>query len=260
VHTYASTNLVIASGNNQHPKTPLWPDQKAFQGKILHSIRYKNGSLYKGQKVLVVGIGNTGGEIARDLVEHGAHVTISVRSPVNILPRDILGVPILKTIMRATQMPMAFTDQLRSVLFRLFCYNLQRYGIVRPSYDPITQTNRLGKLPLIDNGTVGLIKKGKIKISPGIASFKPTGVLFNDGAAEKFDTIILATGYRPRLDTFLELGEGLLDANGRPRQRSCISDIPGLFFCGFTVSSGGILSTIGEEAIQICQHILDNST
>ena len=258
-HTYASANLVIASGHNQHPNTPHWQGQEAFQGEILHSIDYKNGSAYKGQNVLVVGIGNTGGEIALDLVEHDARVTISVRGQVNILPRDILGVPILKTIRRLTQMPMAFTDQLRGALFRLFCYNLPRYGLVRPSYDPITQTNRLGKLPLIDNGTVALIKKGKIKICPGIASIKPTGVLFKDGSEDEFDTIVQATGYRPRLDTFLDLEKGLLDEDGRPHNRSCITGIPGLYFCGFTVSSGGILSAIGEEAIQICQHIIDNS-
>ena len=258
VHTYASTNLVIASGNNQHPKTPRWQGQEAFKGEILHSIEYKIGSAYKEQNVLVVGIGNSGGEIAVDLVEHGARVTISVRGQVNILPRDILGVPILKTIMRLTQMPMAFTDQVRSALFRIFCYNLPQYGLTRPSYDPITQTNRFGKLPLIDKGTVALIKKGKIKIHPGIASFTPKGVLFKDGTEKHFDTIILATGYRPRLDTFLGMDKGILDEDGRPLKRSCITDIPGLYFCGFTVSSGGILSAIGEEAIQISQHIIDH--
>jgi cation diffusion facilitator CzcD-associated flavoprotein CzcO len=259
VRTYTSTNLVIASGNNQHPSRPHWHGQEAFQGEILHSIDYKNGRVYKGQNVLVVGIGNTGGEIAMELAENGARVTISIRGPVNILPRDILGIPILKTIMRLTRMPMAFTDQVRSGLFRVFCYNLPEYGLTRPPYDPITQTNRFGKLPLIDKGTVALIKKGKIKIRPGVASFNPTGVTFKDGSQSQFDTIILATGYRPRLDAFLDVDKGLLDKDGRPRNRSCITGIPGLYFCGFTISYGGILSAIGEEAIQICQHIIDNS-
>ena len=260
LNMYASTNLVIATGNNQYPKMPTWPGLEAFNGEFLHSIDYTNGSPYIGQNVLVVGIGNTGGEIALDLFEHGARVTVSVRGQVNILPRDIFGIPTLKTVMRLTQMPMAFSDQIRSALFRLLCYNLAQYGLVRPPYDPITQTNRFGKLPLIDNGTVALIKKGKIRIYPGIKSFSQRAVRFADGSEGQFDTIILATGYRPRLDTFLDLGEGLLDEDGRLRQSSCISDIPGLYFCGFTVSSGGILSTIGEEAIQICQHIIDNST
>jgi len=258
--TYRSTNLVVASGSNQHATIPNWQDQEAFQGEIIHSIDYKNGSPFKGQNVLVVGIGSTGGEIALDLHEHGARVSICIKGPVNALPRDILGVPVLKTVNRLTQMSVAFSDYLRSALFKLLCYNLPQCGLVKPSYDPITQTNRFGKLPLIDHGTVALIRKGKIKNHPGIASINQKGVQFKDGSLYQFDTIILATGYRPRLDTFLELDKGLLDKDGRPRNRSCITDIPGLYFCGFTVSSGGILNAIGEEALQICQHIINAKT
>lgn len=258
--TYRSSNLVVATGSNQHAAIPNWKGQEGFQGDFLHSIDYKNGSPFKGQNVLVVGIGNSGGEIALDLYEHGARVSICVKGPVNILPRDIFGIPVLKTVNRLTKMPMAFSDYLRSALFKILCYNLPQYGIIKPSYDPITQTNRFGKLPLIDKGTVAKIKNGDINVYPGISHFSKKEIHFENGDHGRFGAVVLATGYRPRLDAFLKVGPGLLDNQGRPRGKSCIADLPGLYFCGFTVSSGGILNRIGAEARQICQHIADTKT
>lgn len=253
--TYRSKNLVVASGNNQYASIPHWEGQKEFQGQILHSRDYQNGRVFKGQNILVVGIGNTGSDIALDLYEHGARVSLCVKGRVNILPRDILGIAVLKTVNRLAHMPMAFSDTLRNVLFNLLCYHLPQYGLVRPAYDPITQANRFGKLPVLDNGTVALIKKGDIKVYPGITRFSKKGIHFENGDSDQFDVVVLATGYRPRLDTFLRLDPNLLDQDGRPRTASCITPVPGLYFCGFTVSSTGILSTIGTEALRICRHI-----
>jgi cation diffusion facilitator CzcD-associated flavoprotein CzcO len=257
---YLSEALIVASGNNQQAARPRWPGQDGFAGTILHSIDYKNGRPFKGQKVLVVGLGNSGGDIALDLYEHGARPSICVKGPVNILPRDWLGIPILKTADHLAQLPMAFSDYLRSTLFNRFCYNLPQFGLVRPPYDPITQINRLGKLPLIDTGTIPLIKKGLIKIYPGIAGFTNKGVRFEDGRVEDFDAVVLATGYNPRLDAFLEASPGLLDRHGRPRTKGCKTNVPGLYFCGFTVSTAGILKAIGQEARLICQCIAESGS
>ena len=253
--TYRSKNLVVAAGNNQFANIPQWEGQKEFQGQILHSSDYQNGRVFKGRNILVVGFGNTGSDIALDLYEHGARVSLCVKGRINVLPRDFFGIAVLKTVNRLAQMPMAFSDTLRNVLFNLLCYDLPQYGLVRPAYDPITQANRFGKLPVLDNGTVALIKKGDIKVYPGIARFSNKGIYFENGANDQFDVVILATGYRPRLDTFLRLDPNLLDKHGRPRTASRINRVPGLYFCGFTVSSPGILCGIGTEALRICQHI-----
>ena len=68
---------------------------EGFDGPILHSSAYRNPAAFAGKRVLVVGFGNSGGEIALDLAEAGVDVALSVRGPVNILPRDLLGLPIL---------------------------------------------------------------------------------------------------------------------------------------------------------------------
>src|SRR5262249_35831698 len=72
--------LVIATGYNRVPNIPAWPGSEKYKGEILHSSAYKNGRAWRGKRALVIGIGNTGGEIALDLWESGAETTVSVRS------------------------------------------------------------------------------------------------------------------------------------------------------------------------------------
>ncbi|HYL72520.1 MAG TPA: NAD(P)/FAD-dependent oxidoreductase, partial [Candidatus Dormibacteraeota bacterium] len=89
VHTedasYSGPELVIATGHNRERYLPELPGMDDFRGKLLHSADYRNGAPYVKQKVLVVGLGNSGGEIAIDLCEHGAHVSLAVRGPVNVV-------------------------------------------------------------------------------------------------------------------------------------------------------------------------------
>ncbi|MDN5213149.1 NAD(P)/FAD-dependent oxidoreductase [Fulvivirgaceae bacterium BMA12] len=94
--TIKSNNVIICTGNTNRPKKYTKTGLESFSGTILHSSEYKNGQVFKGKKVLVVGFGNSAGEIAMCLHEHGAKPTLSVRSPVNIIPRDILGIPVLQ--------------------------------------------------------------------------------------------------------------------------------------------------------------------
>ena len=99
--------VVIATGWADYPYSPTWPGMETFDGPILHSSRYRNPGPYRGQRVLVVGFGNSGGEIALDLAEAGVDVTVSVRGPVNILPRDLLGLPILDFAIAESRLPPA---------------------------------------------------------------------------------------------------------------------------------------------------------
>jgi len=77
------------------PFIPAWPGVEAYQGQLVHSVRYQSGRAYAGQRVLVVGVGNSGAEIAADLAEQGAALAaISIRTPPPIVPRDFLGIPV----------------------------------------------------------------------------------------------------------------------------------------------------------------------
>ena len=87
--------VVVATGWADYPHAPTWPGIETFGGPILHSSTYRNPAPFVGKRVLVIGYGNSGAEIALDLAEAGIDVTLSVRSPVNIVPRELFGVPIL---------------------------------------------------------------------------------------------------------------------------------------------------------------------
>jgi indole-3-pyruvate monooxygenase len=90
---YRARHLIMATGLNRTPVQPVWRRQDLFRGRIVHSADYQSGAPFSGQRVLVVGMGNSGAEIALDLHEHGARVCLSVRSAQNILPREFLGTP-----------------------------------------------------------------------------------------------------------------------------------------------------------------------
>ncbi len=253
--TYQSENVVIATGYTRVPNEPSWPGQQDFQGEILHSSAYKNGRSYQGKSVLVVGFGNSAGEIAIDLEESGAgEVVMSVRSPVNVIPRDLLGIPILKIGQVMDYLPPQLADFLAIPLIQLSIGNLTKYGLKKLPYGPNVQIRQDGQIPILDIGTVSRIKNGRIKILPGIERFEGNDVVFENGRKQEFDAIILGTGYRPEVHQILQGAAELLNAEGTPLS-SGQEATKGLYFCGFYVSPTGMLREIGIEAKKIASAI-----
>ena len=107
-----SRTLVLATGYNRVPHQPSWPGQGEFGKTVIHSCMYFNGEPFKNQRVLVVGLGNTGGELALDLLEHGSQVALSVRGPVHVVPRDFLRQPLQVTSIRTSFLPRSVRDVL----------------------------------------------------------------------------------------------------------------------------------------------------
>jgi indole-3-pyruvate monooxygenase len=248
---YQAANLVIAAGYNREPYLPNFSGQTLFRGTLLHSSLYRNGELFKNQEVLVVGFGNSGGEIAIDLWEHGAQPSLSVRGPVNIIPRELFGIPILAIAILENKLPPRWADALNAPILAAVVGDLTRYGLRKLPHGPITQIQRDGRIPLIDVGTIKLIKQGQIAVFPGIARFTEEGVIFSDGVEKHFDAVILATGYRPRVNTFLGQASGAYDKNGTPLSSGEETLLPGLYFCGYSVPPTGMLHEIALEARRI---------
>lgn len=254
--TYRSPLMVFATGVNRIPNIPHFKGQENFSGKIIHSREFKNSQPFRGKKVLVIGMGNTGAEIALDLSEHDIPTWISVRHPVNIVPRDAFGRPTQLTAMKLAKLPNWLGDNLGILLRSLTVGNLKKYGITTPAMPPGKQLRVTGKTPVIDIGTLEQIKKGKIKVVPGIDEITPSGVRFSDGSEATIDTIILATGYKAAVEEFLGDTEGLLDRYEVPKYLIGEQKYRGLFFLGYdNYSLGGILGIIRRDAPKIATAI-----
>jgi cation diffusion facilitator CzcD-associated flavoprotein CzcO len=248
---YQASNLVIAAGYNREPFVPEWPGQSLFHGAVLHSSRYRSGETFKGQSVLVVGFGNSGGEIAIDLHEQGANVALSVRGPVNVIPRELFGIPVLAIGIAQRKLAPRWADTLNAPLLRAVIGDLSRYGLRQLPRGPLAQIRHDARIPLIDVGTIKLIKQGKIIVYSGIEKFTASGVVFSDGRQADFDAVVLATGYRPRVDAFLQETPAACDAAGTPLSSGKASPLPGLYFCGYHVAATGMLREIALEAQRI---------
>ena len=254
---YVTSNVVIATGNARipHRPTPPWPGQDKYEGQIIHTSSYKNGKPFVGKRVIVVGFGNSAGEIAVDLVEHGAgEVSMSVRDAVNVIPRDILGISILAVGTFMSYLPPWFADLLAIPLLWLTIGNLSKYGLRSLPYGPNVQIRKYSKVPMIDVGVLETIKRGKINVLPGIKSFRGgKSIEFVDGTNKEFDLVILGTGYKPAVNEFLHVPL-TVNSDGSPLESGC-EIIPGLYFCGFYVSQIGMLQQINVEAEQISASI-----
>jgi indole-3-pyruvate monooxygenase len=247
----SATNLVIAASFNQEPFLPTRPGQDLFKGRVMHSSQCKIGEPFKGKSVLVVGFGNSGGEIAIDWWEHEAQVSLAVRSAVNVIPRDLFGIPVLSIGILLSHTPPELADVINAPILRFSIGHITGYGLRKLPYGPLIQIRRNGHIPLIDICTLKLIKNGQVTIHEGIKEFTEKGVIFNDGKQAPFDVVILATGYRLRVDTFLTGISVISYENGIPLSREYETRMPGLYFCGYYVAPAGMLHEIGIEARRI---------
>ncbi|MEZ4699903.1 MAG: NAD(P)/FAD-dependent oxidoreductase [Rhodothermales bacterium] len=252
---YRARALVVATGQSHTPYRPEWPGMDGFPGTILHSAEYANGSVFKGTRALVVGFGNSAGEIAIDLHEHGARVSMAVRGAVNVSPRDMLGMSTHSIAVMLSPLPAPLADRLTKTLPRLVMGDLTRYGIHRLPYGGMIQIEKDRTTPLLDIGTVDLIKQGAITVYPGLDRFEGDTVVFADGRRAAFDVILLGTGFRQNLASFLHEADAALDENGDARTSGEESAVPGLFFCGFRNARGGLLREAGREAKRIAEQI-----
>jgi cation diffusion facilitator CzcD-associated flavoprotein CzcO len=252
--TWRARNLVVASGFNRVPIVPSWPGQASFAGPIIHSRDYTNGERFRGKRVLVAGFGNSGAEIAIDLVEHGAEAQIAMRGHVNIIPREILGIPVTLWALASRPLSPRLADLANALSIRLAMGNLQRYGIHRRPDGPFVEIIERQHVPVIDVGTVELIKRGLIRLRPGIERFDAGDVCFCDGMRERYDAIVLATGFSTGLRQLLA-DVPVLDSAGRPSAYGRETSARGLYFCGYNLLPTGFLREISIEAVRIARRI-----
>jgi putative flavoprotein involved in K+ transport len=247
----AARSIVVATGHAHTPFVPDWPGLDGYTGELRHARDYRNPAPFAGLDVLVVGVGNSGAEIATDLGEGGARkVWIAVRTPPHIVKRDIAGWPAHATGILVSPLPSAVVDPVARLQRRLTVGDLTRYGIRRPEDGLMTRVRRVGEVPLQDVGFVGAVRSGSVTPVAAVTGFEGDKVLLADGSAISPQAVVAATGYRRGLEKMV--GElGVLDDKGMPRAHGETPAAPGLFFVGYTVSLRGMLRDIAADARRV---------
>ncbi len=248
-------NVIIATGLNRVPNMPKWEGMQEYAGTIVHSINYKNPDAYRGSRVLVVGMGNTGGEIALDLAEASIPTWLSVRGSVNIVPRDLNGRPVQETSKLLARLPFGLGDWIGAKVQRLYFGNLQKYGLKQSDKYPAVELRETGKTPMIDVGTIKAIKTGLIRVVGGVHHFIHDGVVLDNGNTLNCEHVIASTGYRPQLQDLIEGIEPFLDKYGYPKGPIGSGDQQGLLFVGFDPYKRGVLGTIYEDSETIVRQL-----
>ncbi len=258
--TFRSNYLIMATGPYGKPKEVSFKGMETFPGQILHSFQYKNGRNFKGQRVLVVGFGNSACEIAIDLYEQGAFPVMSVRSPVNVIPRDVFGIPVLTLSRILSPLPPHIADLLGAPLARLIVGDISKLGLKKPPYGPIEQVHRNGNAPVLDIGTIEHIKKGRIQILGEMDQIEGNEVQFMDGQREAFDAIVACIGYSRDDLAILDIEKRRLDDLKFRASKQQFFGEDGLYFCGFWISPTGQIREIKLDALRIARHLAAQDT
>ena len=243
--------VVVATGWADYPHAPAWPGMETFGGEILHSSVYRNPAPFAEKRVLVIGYGNSGAEIALDLAEAGIDVALAVRSPINVVPRELFGVPILVFPIAQQWLPPRLADIINAPLLRFAIGRIEKFGLKRSPKGPLQAIEEDGRVPLIDVGTLDAIRDGRIRLRGDVTSFERDSVVFRQSPPERFGAVILATGFRPDLRTLLPDAKGVLNESGAPLVSGKATAERGLFFCGAIPSAIGQFRQIGVEAERI---------
>jgi cation diffusion facilitator CzcD-associated flavoprotein CzcO len=210
IQRYAA--VVVANGHNWSPKTPEYDGQDQFRGEILHASAHSDAAQLRGRKVLVVGAGNTGCDIAVEAAQQAAKCWHSTRRGYWYAPKYVLGRPAdqVNDLALAMRLPLRLRQWLFHRTLRLTVGDLTRFGLPKPDHK-IYETH-----PIVNSQLIYYLGHGRITPVPDVARFTRNGVELTDGSTIDPDLVLLATGYLPRFEF---LGPEILspDAAGRPR-------------------------------------------
>jgi cation diffusion facilitator CzcD-associated flavoprotein CzcO len=241
--------VICANGVTWLPSMPQWPGH--FDGELRHSVTYRSPSEFKGKRVLIVGLGNSGADIACDAARHAQLAQLSVRRGYHFLPKHVYGWPIDVHFRRSDLLPPEIKAMnLRAGVFAI-TGDVTRLGMPKPDHD-FGQAH-----PLLNTQLLHHLAHGDIAVRPDIQQLDGHTVHFADGSTMEADLILAATGYRvtaPYLDESLFETQGqrvMQYLNVFNRQNN------GLFTVGFAEVAAGIYPLIDQMAHLLAHHLHD---
>jgi len=179
--------VILANGTLAEPNVPQFRGE--FAGELLHTSAYKSAAQLAGKRVLIIGAGNSGCDIAVDAVHHAASVDMSVRRGYYFVPRYLFGKP-SDTLNQGRPLPARLKQALDSRVLRAFTGDPVRFGFPKPDYK-IYESH-----PIVNTLILNHLGQGDLRIMPDIDRFDGPTVHFRDGSSAEYDTVLLATGYK----------------------------------------------------------------
>ena len=205
--TYRYAGIAVANGHNWNPKVPEYAGIEEFRGEVIHSADYKGADVLRGRRVLVVGAGNTGCDVAVESAQNAAHTWHSTRRGYYYNPKYAMGRPSdqVADSLLALRVPLAVRRALFSATLKVTVGDLAKFGLKRPDHQ-FFETH-----PIVNQQLVYYVGHGDITPADDIARFDSDGAVFTDGSRADVDLVVFCTGY---LVTFPFLDEQWLNWKG----------------------------------------------
>jgi thioredoxin reductase len=183
--------VVIANGHNWWPKIPQYPGQDTFTGEIKHSADYKSADVVRGKRVLVVGAGNTGCDVAVESAQNAKETYHSTRRGYYYNPKYAFGRPSDQTadLLLALRLPLALRRVMFKSVLRLTVGDFEKFGLRKPDHE-FFETH-----PIVNQQLVYYVGHGDIQPKPDIDRFDGSTVYFEDGTSAEIDVVVFCTGY-----------------------------------------------------------------
>lgn len=242
--------VVIANGHNWDPYLPEYPGQQAFRGEIMHSVSYQDSSALRDKKVLVVGAGNSGCDIACEAAVAASSCWHSTRRGYWYTPKYLFGKPSDQVAQRLSRWPGWMRRRFTEAMLKRVVGDPRRFGLPAPDHR-FDQSH-----PVINSHLMHHIGHGAIAPKPDIARFDGRKVVFTDSSVVEPDLVVMATGYRPRFDFCdLELLGGNRGESGFPKLFANMFSPSSetLFIAGLLQADVGIFPLVHWQTVAIAK-------
>jgi thioredoxin reductase len=183
--------VVCATGVNWEPNVPQYPGE--FTGTLRHSVSYRRSEEFSGKRVLVVGLGNSGADIACDAARAARQTLVSIRRGYYFIPKHIFGKPADVFAHDGPKLPKWLEAPIFTWLQRLLIGDTTALGMPKPDH------GILEAHPLVNDQLLHHLRHGDVTLKPDVARFAGKIVHFTDGSSAELDEVLLATGYRTTL-------------------------------------------------------------
>ncbi|MEO3747422.1 NAD(P)-binding domain-containing protein [Plantactinospora sp. B5E13] len=242
--------VVVANGHNWAPKMPAYEGLDEFRGQVIHASAYKDATQVRGKRVLVIGAGNSGCDIAVEAGQQATRCWHSTRRGYWYVPKYSLGRPADQVghATAALRLPLWLRQWLFHRTLKLTVGDLTRFGLPRPDHK-VFETH-----PLVNSQLVHYIGHGAITPVPEVARFHRTGVTLTDGREIEPDLVVLATGYLPQFE-FLAPEILGTDPAGRPslHLNAFARRHPTLAVAGLLQPDSGLFTLVHWQSVVIAR-------